>query len=284
MARKRPAPQWLLAAKANRTAPGSVFEASRPTQLADAKNSLPLDWLARALVRCGALLKEEVGDAIAQQRVAVDGSLAKTPLKELTSSSRVSLDGVTVDVRPTTVVFAFHKPKGLVSHRNGRRLEETVFDGFRTSLRPPYQQRSWHAVGRLDKDTTGALLFTNDEQFVAFATSPQTHLPKHYLATVSGEVTDAKLEALSRPMDFQGVAYRAAHVSAAGPKQLLVTLTEGKFHQVKRMLASVHLPTLALHRQGIGGYQLDVDESCSRLLTDSEVKGFFGYQSRGTKI
>jgi pseudouridine synthase len=259
--RNKHLPKWLLAAR----------EANAP--------AAQTDFLSRALVRSGHLTHEEVGEAIALGRVTVNGKTAASPFTPVRQDSQVRLDGHDVSLAAPTVVIAFHKPQGLISHGRDPECIGTVFDGLRLALPEPLNQRSWHAVGRLDRDTTGALLFTNDERFVAHATSPDTHLTKRYLATVGGQVTDSKLATLRNGLTLDDVSYRPAKIEQRGPQQVELTLTEGKHHQVKRMLGAVGLPTLSLHREAIGEYVLDVTLSAARVLSEEEVSGCFGFGS-----
>lgn len=187
--------------------------------------------------------------------------------------SRVTVDGHAVSLAFRTRVLAFHKPAGVVSHGSDPEGIGTVFDALRAALPPELQRFGWHAVGRLDRDTTGLLLFTNDEKFVAHATNPETHLPKRYVARVGAKVKDEKLEPLRRGVKLDdGELTRPAKAKPRGDDAVELVLTEGRFHQVKRMLNVVGLPTLALHREAVGTLELDVPLGAFRELSDEEVK------------
>lgn len=262
MARPRKPPKWLEAAR---------HRASEDSG----------DWLARALSRAGVSPFGEAERLVQAGRVTVEGKVVRQPLAPLQLQARVEVDGQPVDVRPTTRVLMFHKPAGLVTAASDAEGEGTVFEALRRALPPSLQGYGWHAVGRLDRDTTGLLLFTNDERFVAHATQPQTHLPKRYVARVGAAVTEEKLAKLKRGVEVEpGVTSRPAEARARGKDVVELTLTEGRYHQVKRMLNAVGLPTLALHREAVGGLLLDVSEGEFRELTEDEVRGALGY-SRG---
>lgn len=181
-------------------------------------------------------------------------------------------------------MLVFHKPAGLVTHGSDPEGIGTVFDGLRAVLPVELQKFGWHAVGRLDRNTTGLLLFTNDEKFVSHATAPETHLPKRYVAKVGVRVTDAKLEPLRRggvALD-DGHLTRPAHAVRRGEDSVELVLTEGKFHQVKRMLNTVGLPTLALHREAVGLLELDVPIGMYQALTDEEVEKKLNFLPRSS--
>lgn len=271
MARRPKTPKWLSArrAEADSPAPGRT----PPAQ----------DWLARALGRAGVLAPADVETALAAGRVTVNGRVVRQGFTPLRPGERVELDGHPVDLSPRTLVLAFHKPKGLVVAGRDREGDGTVFERLAETLQPELRGFTWHAVGRLDRDTTGLLLFTNDERFVAHATAPETHLPKRYLVTIGGTATPARLETLERGVAFDGHVSKPAKARLRDDGRLELTLTEGKFHQVKRMLNEVQLATLALHREAVGDYVLDADlvpEGALRRLTDEEVATLLHYQPR----
>jgi 23S rRNA pseudouridine2605 synthase/16S rRNA pseudouridine516 synthase len=243
------------------------------------------DWLSRSLARAGVLPLQEAEEAIRAGRVKLDGREEQEPMAPVHASSRASLDGKDISLAWRTRVLAFHKPAGVVTHGSDEKGIGTVFDALRAALPPELLSFGWHAVGRLDRDTTGLLLFTNDEKFVAHATSPETHLAKRYVARVGAKVNDAKLEPLRRGVKLEGnEPTRPAKAKPRGEDSVELVLTEGKFHQVKRMLNAVGLPTLALHREAVGGLELDVPLGAYRELTDEEVKTKLNFEARGAGL
>ena len=253
MPRKGP-PRWLEAARAQSRSPGGSF-----------------DWLARALARAGVLPKAEAEAAIAAGRVRLNGKVQRQPLAALRPGDRVELDGHAVSIAARTLAFMFHKPAGLVCAGSDPEGVGTVFDALHRVLPEALRSFGWHAIGRLDRNTTGLLLFTNDERLVAHATSPKTHLPKRYVARVSGTLSDEKLEPLRRGMTLDDGPTRPAEARIRAPGVVELTLTEGRHHQVKRMLGAVGLPVLELAREAVGGLVLDVALGEGRLLTDEEI-------------
>jgi 23S rRNA pseudouridine2605 synthase/16S rRNA pseudouridine516 synthase len=238
-------------------------------------NAAKGDWLARALGRAGALPPSEVDAALAAGRVRIDGKVATKPFAPVPEGARVTLDGLAVDVSRRTRVLMLNKPKGVVSA--GRDRRGTVFDVLQGQLDPALARYSWHAVGRLDVDTTGLLLFTNDERLVAHATSPETHLPKRYLATVHEKATDAMLEPLRQGITLDDGPARPAQARVREKGLVELTLTEGRNHQVKRMLAAVGLPVLALHREAVGTLVCDVPEGTFREVSEQEIREALQY-------
>ncbi|MBX7117310.1 MAG: rRNA pseudouridine synthase [Myxococcaceae bacterium] len=258
-------PRWLSAARERDSSAGQ----DKP------------DWLSRALARAGALPLAQAEAAIADGRVKMNGRVVTKPFAPLPERARVQLDGKTIDVTPRTRVLMFHKPAGIVCAGHDQEKQGTVFEALQRLLSAELASYSWHGVGRLDRDTTGLYLFTNDERFVAFATSPATHLPKRYLAQVAATATDAQLEPLRRGITLDDGPARPAKALLRERGLVELTLTEGRNHQVKRMLAHVKLPVKNLHREAVGELTLDIDIAQWRELAAAEINEKLGFVPRG---
>ncbi|XXF76060.1 pseudouridine synthase [Myxococcaceae bacterium GXIMD 01537] len=229
------------------------------------------DWLSRALARAGVFPLEEAEAAIKAGRVTINGRVVKMPLAPVPEGAVLKVDGHPISREVETRVLAFHKPADLLTSTQRQHRVGTVYEVLLPQLPDELCGYTWHAVGRLDVDTTGLLLFTNDEKLVAHVTSPGTNLPKRYVATVVPVVDEEKVEPLRRGMELDDGLTRPAKVRIRDEHTVEVTLTEGRHHQVKRMLGAVGLPTRKLHREAVGGVELDVPEGGFRLLTAEEV-------------
>jgi 23S rRNA pseudouridine2605 synthase/16S rRNA pseudouridine516 synthase len=175
------------------------------------------------------------------------------------------------------LALMLHKPAGLVTAGHDPEGTGTVFEHLRRVLPPELQRYEWLAIGRLDRDTTGLLLFTNDERLVAHGARPETHLPKRYEAEVAGEPADASLEPLRRGIVLEDGPALPAQARVLGPGRVELLLTEGRHHQVKRMLQAVGFPVRALHRSRVGGVTLDVPVGQVRRLSAEEVRQGLGF-------
>jgi pseudouridine synthase len=238
------------------------------------------DWLSRALARAGALPLADAEEAIQAGRVSINGRVTRQPLAPLPPGAVVKLDGLPVQLSPETRVLAFHKPAELLTSTRSQHGVPTVFEVLLPQLPRELAGFSWHAAGRLDRDTTGLLLFTNDEKLVAHITSPETHLTKRYVAKVQGSADEAKLAPLRRGVELEDGPARPASVVLRDAHTVELTVTEGRHHQVKRMLGAVGLPVKALHREAVGGVQLDLPEGGFRLLTAEEIHEGLQYAGR----
>lgn len=256
------------------------LKAARASNVSREQSDKGFDWIARAFARAGVMPLREAEHAVRAGRVQVAGRIVKEPFAVVKPNDVVKVDGHPVSLSFRTRVLAFHKPAGVITAENDRERVGTVFERLQSTLPDDLRSYGWHAVGRLDRDTTGLLLFTNDERFVEHATSPQTHLPKRYVATVQGTASEEKLEPLRRGITIDGQLVRPAKARVREDGRVELTITEGKFHQVKRMLAAVKLPVRALHREQVGELVLDVEEGHSRELSVEEIRDLLGYGAR----
>jgi len=215
---------------------------------------MPLERLDKLLSSTGRWSRREVKDLIRQGRVLVDGAPAARPEDRYDPAHlTIQVDGQAVDHAPFVYVM-MHKPEGVLSATEDKR-QSTVLD----LLPPELRRRGLFPVGRLDKDTTGLLLLTDDGRIAHELLSPKKHVDKVYLAQVEGRVDETDVEALAGGM----VLGDGLHCLPAGLEPLgdgsscLVTLREGKYHQVKRMLAARGKPVLALRRLSMGPLELD---------------------------
>jgi 16S rRNA pseudouridine516 synthase len=180
------------------------------------------------------------------------------------------VQGIDWPYRERAVVL-LHKPAGYECSQKPRH-----HPGVLSLLPPPLRTRGVQPVGRLDEDTTGALLLTDDGALIHRLTSPKRHVPKVYEVTTKHAVDDALVERLLGGVvldDAPGVTVRAAACERSGAHALRLTLTEGKYHQVKRMVAAAGNRVAALHRSAFGPVVLgdDLAPGRWRWLGDDEV-------------
>jgi 16S rRNA pseudouridine516 synthase len=173
-----------------------------------------------------------------------------------------AVDGLAFEVegRPwayhARALLMLHKPAGYeCSHK------PSAWPSVMTLLPAPLRRRNVQAVGRLDQDTTGLLLLTDDGPLLHKLTSPKHHVPKVYEVTCAEPVTPAQLQRLlgGVVLNDDPRPVRAAGAEATGEHTLRLVLTEGKYHQVKRMLGAVGNRVTALHRSAIGELVLPAD-------------------------
>lgn len=225
--------------------------------------------LDKYIADAAGLTRREAGKAIRSGAVAVNGTVVRKPEQKLDEgAASVTLNGVPCAWRRFRY-FLLDKPTGLITASKDRR-QETVLDLFPPELR----RLDLAPVGRLDKDTSGLLLLTNDGEFAHRVISPKYEAPKVYRATVE------------RPLDPEdpgrfrgglvladGTACLPAELEILGPRDCLVTVREGKYHQVRRMLAAVGKPVVTLRRLSVGPLRVEPGPGTGRWreLTEEEL-------------
>lgn len=212
---------------------------------------------------------------VQQGHVAVDGSTVTDPLSEWpVEGLRLRVQGMDWVCQPVAYAM-LHKPAGVeVSQKPKHHASVYSLLPFPLRQRPSKGTAGVQAVGRLDEDTTGLLLLSDDGQFIHRMSSPKHHVPKVYEVTTVHALDERQLQRLLSGvvLDDDPKPVRAAAAVQVSPTHLRLTLTEGKYHQVKRMLAAVGNRVAALHRSQVGELVLgDLPPGAWRWLSPDEV-------------
>ena len=229
--------------------------------------------LDKFLADAGKGTRSEVKKFIQKGQVQVNGAPAKKPeLKVDPEKDTVILSGETVGVAPEFVYYLLNKPAGCVSateDRNDRTVMEYV----------PSDRKGIFPVGRLDKDTEGLLLITDDGMLAHELLSPRKHVDKVYFAKVSGQFGENEIARFKEGLDI-GNSERSKQArlqilkADVQESEVLITIMEGKFHQVKRMVKAVGSEVLYLKRLSMGSLKLDEELKLGeyRRLTKAELQ------------
>lgn len=237
--------------------------------------------LSRVLARAGLASRRGAEDLIRRGRVKINGRTVTNPaarwhdgLSVTVDGKRVPLPGMAAKKGGTTVV-ALHKPRGHITSMADPRGRPTVGDLLADA------PRGLHPVGRLDRDSSGLILATDDGDLTLVLTHPRYEIPKTYHVTVEGRPSPAVLEDLRQGIPLADGMTAPAEVALLEPEggsgsdghaRLAVTLTEGRNRQVRRMLATVGHPVVNLVRTAVGPIQLgDLPPGRWRRLGDSEM-------------
>ena len=231
--------------------------------------------IAKVLARAGLCSRREAEEWVLAGRVAVDGKVLKTPAVVVTGKNRVTVDGQPLPVKERTRLWLFHKPRGLVTTTHDPEGRPTVF-----SVLPEDMPRVV-TVGRLDINTEGLLLLTNDGGVARVLELPATGWLRRYRVRAFGEVDQAALKELSNGVSLDGVDYgpiEAEIERVQGHNSWLVLgLREGKNREVKRVLASLGLTVNRLIRVSFGPFQLaDLEEGEIREIRGRVLKDQLG--------
>jgi 23S rRNA pseudouridine2605 synthase len=221
--------------------------------------------LNRYLASTGVGSRRAADEVIRAGRVTVNGVPAEVGTVVFDDDD-VRVDGRPVAVQATTVVL-LHKPAGVVTTVRDPQGRPTVLDFVPAGVR-------LFPVGRLDRETTGALLLTNDGDLADRLMHPRHGVRKTYVARVEGDPQPEALARLRRGVQLDDGATAPADVRRVGPGRVEVTIHEGRNRQVRRMLAAVGHPVRALHRSRYAGLELgSLRPGEWRTLDDSEVDG-----------
>jgi 23S rRNA pseudouridine2605 synthase len=229
--------------------------------------------LAKHLAHAGVASRRAAEELIAAGRVTVDGEVVRDPARDVTGDEQIAFDGEPVGATPTRlVVYAVHKPAGIVSTAKDTHGRPTVVDlvnapGLRL-----------YPVGRLDADTTGLILLTNDGELANRLTHPRYEVPKTYRAQVrGGALREGELRALREGVELDDGRTAPARVRQVRPGLLEITIHEGRKRQVRRMCEAVGHPVERLQRVAFGPLRLaGLKEGAARRLTAAEVERLRG--------
>lgn len=215
--------------------------------------------------------RKQCRELVARGRVELDGRPVDDPARPVDPAApgALRIDGEAVTVYPLPLYLLLHKPADCeVSHRPGH--YPSVF-GY---LPAQMVALGLSAVGRLDADTTGLLLFATDGAFVHALTSPRRHVAKRYRVTLKHPAGADLLDRLSAGVVLHDddTPVRADAVALPAPTTLLLTISEGRYHQVKRMVAAAGNRVVALHREAVGALELgELPVGQWRFLTRDEL-------------
>ena len=228
-----------------------------------------MERLDKFLCDSGAGTRSQVKLMIRGGRVTVDGKPEKDAARKVDPAAmRICLDGEPLGGARRCVVM-LNKPAGYVTATEDAR-DATVME----LLPEAYRHLDLKPVGRLDKATEGLLLFTNDGDLLHKLISPKKEVSKVYYARHEGEATQADVDAFAAGLTLRdGTVCLSALLQPLGPGESLITVCEGKYHQVRRMMASRNMTVLYLERRQEAGLTLgDLPRGQVRELTEEQIK------------
>ncbi len=238
-----------------------------------AENSMAEQRLDKIIASTGRFSRREVKTLVREGRVLVDGRIAASAEEKCDPErAHIRVNGEEIGYREHTYVM-LHKPAGVLSATEDGR-GKTVLD----LLAPEYRKIGLFPVGRLDKDTEGLLLLTDDGALAHDLLAPKKHVDKVYFARTEGTLGEEDCAAFAAGITLgDGLSCLPAKLellNVGAQSEVLVTVCEGKFHQVKRMLASRGTPVIYLKRLSMGTLTLDEGLKAGeyRLLTAQEIE------------
>ncbi|SDY79848.1 pseudouridine synthase [Pseudomonas sp. NFIX28] len=214
--------------------------------------------------------RQQVRLLLVAKRIRIDGQVVSDPHAEVREFSRVELDDEVLQAGKPPRYFMLHKPMGCVSATRDPE-HRTVLD-----LLDEPDKHELHIAGRLDYNTTGLLILTNDGSWSRRLTQPQTKLPKRYYVETEQDIGAEYAEMFARGLyfAFEDLTTLPAELQILGPRCARLSIVEGRYHQVKRMFGHFDNKVLRLHRECMGALLLDENLAPGeyRPLTDDEIR------------
>ena len=213
--------------------------------------------------------RKDIKELIRKKRVTVNNEIAAKPeLKVDPAIDRISVDGQGISVQKF-VYLMLNKPKGYISATEDR-SQQTVLD----LVPEEYLHRNLFPAGRLDKDTTGLMLITDDGDFAHNILAPKKHVSKTYNVTIDIPMTEEMVTGFRDGVKLNDGECKAAGLTITGEHTGIVVLTEGRYHQIKRMFGCYGAKVTELERIAMGNLQLpaDLEPGQTREFTEEELK------------
>ena len=213
--------------------------------------------------------RKEVKDLIKQKRVRVNNEIiSKSDIKVDSENDKIVIDEKEIKIKKH-IYLILNKPKGYISATEDRSMK-TVLD----LVPKEYLHRNLFPAGRLDRDTTGLMLITDDGEFAHNILSPKKHVKKLYNVTIDTPVSQEMVDGFRNGVILNDGECKSADLETTGVNTALVTLTEGRYHQIKRMFGCYGAKVVELQRIGMGNLKLpnDLKLGACREITQDELK------------
>ncbi len=243
----------------------------------------PGERIAKVLARAGICSRREAEKLIGQGRVAVDGEVLRSPARNVTGGNLITVDGETVGGRAPVRLWRYHKVGGVLTTHNDPEGRPTVFE------RLPDHMPRVISVGRLDLNSEGLLLLTNDGGLARHLELPSTGWVRRYRVRVHGRVDESRLAGLAGGVEVDGIAYRGVDASLdrqqGANAWLTVSLREGKNREIRNLMEYLGWPVNRLIRTAYGPFQLgslpkgDIEEVRPKVLRE-QLGSFIGDADR----
>ena len=234
--------------------------------------------IAKFLARSGLCSRRQAEEYIRQQRITVNGEVVETPAFNVDGTEKILFDGEKIAEKEKTRLWLYYKPVGLVTSHKDEKDRPTVFSSM-----PEYMPRVV-SVGRLDLNSEGLLLLTNNGELARKLELPQNGWSRRYRVRVHGNVLQKKLEELEKGVCIEGVTYAPAKITVDSQQKsnswLSITLKEGKNREIRKLMKYIGLDVARLIRVSYGPFQLgslkegELKEIPAKVLKEQLGEGF----------
>ena len=221
------------------------------------------------IAACGVCSRRKAEEYILSGRVRINDMVVSILSADVKENDEVFLDEKKIELENKYVYLMLNKPRGYVTTNNEQFGRKCTLDLIKENVRV-------YPIGRLDMDTEGLLLFTNDGEFANMLTHPKNKIEKTYIVTTNTFVTNENVETLKKGVDIGGYVTKEAKVKKIGEKKIKIIISEGKNRQVRKMCSAVGLEVVNLKRVQISSLKLG-NLACGkyRYLTKDEIIKFY---------
>ena len=221
------------------------------------------------IAACGVCSRRKAEEYILSGRVRINDMVVSILSADDKENDEVFLDEKKIELESKYVYLMLNKPRGYVTTNNEQFGRKCTLDLIKENVRV-------YPIGRLDMDTEGLLLFTNDGEFANMLTHPKNKIEKTYIVTTNTFVTNENVETLKKGVDIGGYVTKEAKVKKIGEKKIKIIISEGKNRQVRKMCSAVGLEVVNLKRVQISSLKLG-NLACGkyRYLTKDEIRKFY---------
>ena len=226
--------------------------------------------LSKRLAQSGVAARRKADLLIQKGAVCVNGKVVKLPQTQVEATDSITIEGKPLSAQKK-IYLIMHKPKGIECTHKKAPGKKIIYDLFKEVGARLF------TIGRLDKDTTGLILLTNDGDFANKVIHPSSNITKEYLVKVNKDITHEHLVSISEGCTISGTLVKPKKVKKVRLSTLKITVSEGKNREVRRLMESAGLDVLELTRIRIGGLNLgNLPYGSYRILRDKEMKALFG--------
>jgi 23S rRNA pseudouridine2605 synthase len=231
--------------------------------------------IAKRLARAGICSRREAERMIGEGRITLNGKVLETPAVVVTDDDKIAVDGVAVAGKEPTRLWLYHKPRGLVTSHSDEKGRDTVFDHL------PEGMPRVISVGRLDLNSEGLLLLTNDGELSRHMELPATAWERKYRVRALGHISQEKLDRLQKGIKLEGIAYGPIDArleeAASANIWIAMTLTEGKNREIRKVLDHLGLQVNRLIRVSYGPFELgNLQPEGVKEVSRKDLKRIFG--------
>ena len=221
------------------------------------------------IAACGVCSRRKAEEYILSGRLRINDMVVSILSADVKENDEVFLDEKKIELENKYVYLMLNKPRGYVTTNNEQFGRKCTLDLIKENVRV-------YPIGRLDMDTEGLLLFTNDGEFANMLTHPKNKIEKTYIVTTNTFVTNENVETLKKGVDIGGYVTKEAKVKKIGEKKIKIIISEGKNRQVRKMCSAVGLEVVNLKRVQISSLKLG-NLACGkyRYLTKDEIRKFY---------